>query len=111
MLTQMITEIKYNTNFHKAPGYAMITGEMLKKLLTKGLAKFIDIINAALFKVCINVTEMTIVPKQAKSPSKMSFCQPVPLLLIMTKFRKSVIQVAENSSGQNEIIPDHWFGF
>jgi hypothetical protein len=49
---EVANEIKRNINARKAPGFHLITGEILKQLPRRGLVKLTHLINAASVESC-----------------------------------------------------------
>lgn len=100
----------------KAPGYDLITGEVLKQLPRKGLVKLTRIINASLrfryLPMLWKVAEMIMVPKPGKSPNEVSSYRPISLLPIMSKlFEKLLLKRLKVVIEENGVIPNHQFGF
>jgi hypothetical protein len=84
-------EIKTNINPKKSPGFDLITGQTLKELPRKALAKLTNLINT-LFRLkyvpqLLKVTEVIMIPKPGKPPHESTSYRPISLLPIMSKLR------------------------
>ena len=82
-------EIRKNTSAKKAPGFDLITGEILKQLPKKGIIKLTTIINAAIRLKYVpqlwKFAEVIMVPKPGKPPNDISSYRPISLLPVMSK--------------------------
>ena len=111
-LCQVIQNLKNN----KAPGYDLITGQILKELPKKALIKLLHIINAALRLLYVprqwKVAEVIMVPKPGKSPNDKKSYRPISLLPIISKvFEKLLLKRLQSVIEERRLIPDHQFGF
>ena len=108
--------IKYKVKQKKAPGEDGITGEILKQLPSKAIAKLAEIFN---FMVKIGylpavwkTAEVIVMPKSGKPLEKVSSYRPISLLSTLSKlfertYLKRLIPLLED----RKIIPSHQFGF
>ena len=109
-------EISKNINPRKAPGFDLITGQVLKELPRKALIKLVNLINAAFRLKYVpqlwKVAEVIMIPKPGKSPHEVTSYRPISLLPIMSKlFEKLLLKRLEIIIEKKQLIPDHQFGF
>lgn len=100
----------------KAPGYDLITGEVLKALPRKALIKLLHILNAALRLKHVpsqwKVAEVIMVLKPGKPPNEVKSYRPISLLPIISKiFERILLRRLQPVIEDNNLIPDHQFGF
>ena len=73
-----------NINPKKAPGFDLITGEVLKNLPRKAIVKLTTLINAAFrhryMSRLWNVAEVIMIPKPGKPPHEVGSCRPISVL-------------------------------
>lgn len=115
-LKEVIKEIKHNINPKKAPGFDLITGEILRQLPRKALVKLTHIINAVIRLKYVpalwKVAEIVMVPKPGKPPHVASSYRPISLLPIMSKlFEKLLLKRMQPIIEIKNLIPNHQFGF
>ncbi|CAG9828874.1 unnamed protein product [Diabrotica balteata] len=115
-LREVSTEIKENINPKKAPGYDLITGELLKNLPRKAIVKLTHLINAALRLRYIlrlwKVAEVIMIAKPGKSPNEVTSYRPISLLPVMSKlFEKLLLKRLKPIIERKNLIPNHQFGF
>lgn len=113
---EIAKEIKEKINPKKAPGFDLITGEILKKLPKKGMKKMAQIINAAFRLRYVpsmwKVAEVIMVPKPGKLPSEVTSYRPISLLPILSKlFEKILLKRLHPILEEKTLIPNHQFGF
>ena len=77
---EVAEEIRTNLNPKKAPGFDLITGEILKQLPRKGMVLLTYLFNAA-FRLkhvprCWKVAEVTMLPKPGKQPNDVKSYRP-----------------------------------
>lgn len=113
---EVITEIKENINPKKAPGFDLISGEILKQLPKKAIIKLTNLINAAFRLKYVpslwKIAEVIMIPKPAKPPHEVSSHRPISLLPVMSKlFEKLLLKRLKPLIEEREIIPNHQFGF
>ena len=109
-------EIRKNTSAKKAPGFDLITGEILKQLPKKGIIKLTTIINAAIRLKYVpqlwKFAEVIMVPKPGKPPNDISSYRPISLLPVMSKlFEKIFLKQIKSIIERRNLIPSHQFGF
>lgn len=109
-------EIKNNIKSKKAPGYDLITGQILKQLPEKAIVKITNLINAAFRLKYVpklwKVAEVIMIPKAGKPPNEVSSYRPISLLPIMSKlFEKIYLRRLKPVIERKNLIPDHQFGF
>lgn len=109
-------EIKNNIKLKKAPGFDLITGEILKQLPRKAVVKLTNIINAAFRLKCVpnlwKIAEVIMIPKPGKPLHETTSYRPISLLPIMSKlFEKLLLTRLKPIIERKNLIPDHQFGF
>lgn len=114
-LKELKDEIKL-LNIKKAPGYDLITGQVLKALPGKAIVKLLHLINASFrLKFCPSqwkVAEVIMVPKPGKDLSDRKSYRPISLLPIISKlFEKLLLRRLKPVIEENQLIPTHQFGF
>lgn len=100
----------------KAPGYDLITAEVLKKLPKKVIAFITSLFNAILrqsyFPLQWKVSVIIMIPKPGKPPNLATSYRPISLLPILSKvLEKIILSRLKEELITNKIIPDHQFGF
>jgi hypothetical protein len=114
------TEIKYeinnNINPKKAPGFDLITGEVLQQLPRKAIVKITNLINAAFRLKYVprlwKVAKVIMIPKPGKPPHEAASYRPISLLTVMSKlFEKLLIKGLKPIIERKNLIPNHQFGF
>lgn len=113
---EMAEEIFKNLNPKEAPGFDLITGEVLKQLPRKGILKMINLMNATFRLKYVpklwKIAEVIMIPKPGKSPNEIKSYRPISLLPIMSKlFQKLVLKRIKPIIDKTEIIPTHQFGY
>jgi hypothetical protein len=113
---EITEEIRTNLNSNKAPGFDLITGEILKHFKRKALVKLTTLINA-----CIRLhhvpdawktAEVIMIPKPSKNLSEVDSYRPISLLPIMSKlFEKLILKRLKPIIDENHLVPAHQFGF
>ncbi len=105
-----------NLGNRKAPGYDMITGEVIKNLPPKAIRLLTIIYNRILYtgwfpsqwKYAVIITIL----KPGKPPELASSYRPISLLPVLSKLlEKLILARIKPILDENEIIPDHQFGF
>jgi hypothetical protein len=109
------TEIRTNINPKKAPGYDLITGQILIELPRKALVKLTNLINASFRLKYVpqlwKVAEVIMIPKPDKLPHETSY-RPIFLLPIMSNlFKELLLKSLKIIIEERNLIPDHQFGF
>lgn len=109
-------EIQNNLNPKKAPGYDLITGQIIKELPQKGVRKLLYLINAAIRLKHIpkqwKVAEVMMILKPGKPPNDKKSYRPISLLPIISKlFEKLLLKRLKLIIEERNLIPTHQFGF
>ena len=105
-----------NTNAKKAPGYDLITGQIIKKLPENGIRKLLHIINAVLRLKYVpmqwKVAEVLMIPKPDKPPNDRKSYRPISLLPTLAKiFERLLLNRLKEMIEQRNLIPEYQFGF
>jgi hypothetical protein len=113
---EVALEIKTNINIKKAPGYDLITGEILKNLPRKGIVKLTNLINASFrlkyVPMCWKVAEVIMIPKPGKQVNVVTSYRPISLLPMISKlYEKLLLKRLKPIIEEKRIIPLHQFGF
>lgn len=113
---EVAKEIKENINPRKAPGFDLITGEVLKQLPRKGIVKLTNLINAAFRLKHVpsiwKVAEVIMIQKPGKPPNETTSYRPISLLPIISKlFEKLFLKRLKPIIERKALIPTHQFGF
>lgn len=113
---EVTNEIKNNLNSKKAPGFDLITGEILKELPRKGFVMLTYIINAVFRLKHVpsswKVAEVIMLPKPGKPPQEVKSYRPISLLPIISKlFETLFLKRLKPIIERQRLIPDHQFGF
>lgn len=100
----------------KAPGYDLITGQVLKELPDKALIKLLYFINAAFRLRYVprqwKVAEVILIPKPGKELHDKNSYRPISLLPIISKvFEKLLLKRLKPIIEERDLIPMHQFGF
>jgi hypothetical protein len=108
--------INKNINPKKAPGFDLITGEVLKQLPRKAVVKITNLINAAFRQKYVprlwKMAEVIMIPKPENSPHGSASYRPIPLLPVMSKlFEKLLIKRLKPIIERKNLTPNHQFGF
>jgi len=112
---EVVTAI-IKTNPKKAPGYDLITGQVLKELPDAGITFLTQLYNATLrlrfFPPQWKIAQTIMILKPGKSSEDPKSYRPISLLPIISKmleklFLRRLMPIIE----ERKIIPDHQFGF
>lgn len=112
---ELLKEIK-GLKIKKAPGFDLITAQVLKNLPKKAV-KFLQLLmNAAIKLTHIpsiwKVAEIIMIPKPGKPPNDVKSYRPISLLPIISKLFESIIQKRIQIYIERfKVIPNHQFGF
>ena len=114
-LREVVAEIKL-LKLKKAPGYDLITAEVLQELPQKGMVKLTHLFNAAMRIKYVpslwKVAEIIMIPKPGKDASKVASYRPISLLPLISKlFEKLMLKRIKTVIEKNNLIPSHQFGF
>ena len=113
---EVAKEIKENLNSKKAPGFDLITAEILKKLPRKGISKITQLINA-IFRlkyvpVLWKTAEVIMIPKPGKPINEVKSYRPISLLPVISKlFEKLFLRRIKKIIEEKQVVPTHQFGF
>jgi hypothetical protein len=113
---EVAEEIRNNLNPKKAPGFDLITGEILKNFKRKALVKLTTIINACnrlnYIPDAWKTAEVIMIPKPGKKLSEMESYRPISLLPIMSKlFEEQALKRPKPIIAEKFLVPKHQFGF
>ena len=105
-----------NINPKKAPGFDLITGEVLKNLPKKAIVKLTTLINAAFRLRYVprlwKVAEVIMISKPGKPPHEVTSYRPISLLPVISKlFEKLLLKRMKPIIEEGKLIPSHQFGF
>lgn len=103
-------------NPHKAPGYDLITGEILKRLPKKAIVLLTTIYNCILrqgyYPILWKYAQICMIPKPGKPPTNVGSYRPISLLPIMSKIlERLILNRIEETTNFDDLIPKHQFGF
>ena len=112
---EVIKEIKENINPKKAPGFNLITGEILKQLPRKAIVKLTTLINTAFRLKYVpklwKVAEVIMIPKPGK-PHEVTWYRPISLLPVISKlFEKLLIGRIKPIIEEKGVIPFQTFDY
>lgn len=104
------------TNSHKAPGFDLIVGEILKNLPRKALVLLTTIYNSILrlcyFPVQWKFAQIIMIVKPGKPPTQSSSYRPISLLPLISKiFERVLLKRVHETVDLDSLIPSHQFGF
>lgn len=113
---EIMQEIANNIDPKKAPGYDLITGEILKQLPRKAIVKLTHLINASYRLKYVpqiwKIAEVIMIHKTGKPPHEVSSYRPISLLPVLSKlFEKLLLKRLKPIIEQRNLIPTHQFGF
>lgn len=100
----------------KAPGYDLITGEILKNLSPEGIKMITIIFNAILrlgyFPSQWKVAQIILILKPGKDATETASYRPISLLPVLSKvFERIFVAKLKPLLEEKQIIPNHQFGF
>lgn len=106
---EVAQEIVKNLNPKKAPGFDLVTGDVLKQLPCKGVVKMTNLINATFRLKYVpklqKIAQVIMIPKPGKSPNEIKSFRPISLLPIMSKlFEELVLKRIKPIIDRTEII-------
>jgi hypothetical protein len=115
-LNEVKHEIKVNIESKKAPGFDLITDEILKELPDKAILKLTNLINASFRLQYVpqlwKVAEVIMIQKPGKPPHEIRSYRPISLLPVISKlFEKLLLKRLKPIIEEKKLIPDHQFGF
>lgn len=113
-IKQIKNVLAHNVHPRKAPGYDLITGEILKNLPMVSIRLITMIFNAILrlgyFPMQWKVAQVILIQKPGKDPSEVSSYRPISLLPILSKVYEKLL-LEKLKPLLRKIIPNHQFGF
>lgn len=114
--TELFDLIKYKVKLKKAPGADGITGEILKQLPMRVIAKLAEIFNAIIKIGYVpeswKTAEVIVIPKPNKPMEKVDSYRPISLLSVVSKlFERAYLKRLLPILEERKIIPNHQFGF
>jgi uncharacterized FlaG/YvyC family protein len=115
-LKEILITIKNNINPKKAPGFDLITGEILKQLPHKAVVKLTHLYNAAFRLKYVpsywKAAEVIMLLKPGKPATEVTSYRPISLLPVLSKlFEKLLLKRLKPIIDEKQIIPNHQFGF
>ncbi|KAI5720084.1 hypothetical protein M8J77_001627 [Diaphorina citri] len=108
--------IKKEINPKKAPGYDLITGQILRELPRKACIKITQIVNTCFRLNYVpqlwKIAEVIMIAKPGKPPEELTSYRPISLLPVLSKlFEKLLYKRLMPIIVEKRLIPDHQFGF
>lgn len=100
----------------KAPGYDLITAEILRELPRKAIVYLTSLFNCILRTSCFpylwKVSQILMIPKPGKDHFQVSSYRPISLLPVLSKVLEKLILTRMNKViEEHSLLPDHQFGF
>ncbi|KAJ8730540.1 hypothetical protein PYW08_001953 [Mythimna loreyi] len=100
----------------KAPGFDLITAEVLKQLPKKGIVLLTILFNAVLRLQCFplvwKISIINMIAKPGKPPTEVASYRPISLLPVMSKlFEKLFLVRLHPILEEQRVVPNHQFGF
>jgi len=113
--TEILAEIS-RISPHKAPGFDLLTGRILKELPKEATTLLTTIYNSMLrltyFPITWKFAQVITIPKPSKPPHRVTSYRPISLLPLMSKlFERLLLKRLQVDTNINELIPSHQFGF
>ena len=108
--------IKSEIKTKKAPGYDLITGQILKNLPRKAIVQITKITNAVFRLEYVpqlwKFAEVIMIPKSGKPLNEITSYRPISLLPVLSKlFEKLILRRITPIIEERKLIPNHQFGF
>lgn len=112
---EIVFEIK-RLDGKKAPGFDLITKEVLQQLPQKGIIYLTTLFNGILrvqhFPLLWKVSQIIMVYKEGKQANEVSSYRPISLLPVISKlFERVLLKRMSPALADRKIIPEHQFGF
>ena len=109
-------EIKNKFSKKKAPGFDLLTADLLKNLPNAAIYQLSKIFNACIklkyFPTLWKVAEVIMIAKPGKPPNEISSYRPISLLPILSKLlEKLFLNRLKPIIARDNLIPSHQFGF
>jgi hypothetical protein len=106
---EVVQEIK-NINPHKAPGYDLFTGKILRQLPRKAIILLTTIYNSMLrmsyYPIMWKFAQIIMIPKLGKQANEVNSYRPISLLPVTTKlFEKLLLKRIRNDLDLSTVIP------
>jgi len=103
-------------NTRKAPGYDLISGQILKRLPCKTVVLLTVVFNRMLtlsyFPILWKYAEIIMIPKPGKPPHEPTSYRPISLLPVTSKlFERLLLQRINEEHDPSTLLPSHQFGF
>lgn len=103
-------------NPHKAAGYDLIVGKILKHLPRKAIKLLTTIFNSILrlcyYPIHWKHAQIIVIAKPGKPPTEVTSYRPISLLPLISKlFDRLLLSRIQETSPLNDLIPHHQFGF
>jgi len=103
-------------NTRKAPGYDLISGQILKRLPRKTVVLFTVVFNRMLtlsyFPILWNYAEIIMILKPGKPPHEPNSYRPITVLPVTSKlFERLLLQRINEEHDPSTLLPSHQFGF
>jgi len=113
--TQVYQTIK-QLNPHKAPGYDLIDGTILKNLPRKAIVILTSIFNSMLrlcyFPVQWKYAQIIMIAKPGNPPTEAISYRPISLLPVLSKvFERLLLRRLDETIQIDSLLPTHKFGF
>lgn len=113
--SEVLSEIKLS-NSHKAPGYDLIVGEILKHLPKKAIVLLTTIYNSILrlchYPIQWKFAQIIMVAKSGKPPTDPTSYRPISLLPLLSNiFERLLLNRIKEIVPIGNLIPEHQFGF
>ena len=111
-----VVEALAHINVHKAPGYDLISGRVLKEIPKKAVTLLTILYNSILrlsyYSLLWKFAQITMVPKPCKPVDDASSYRPISLLPIPSKvFEKLLLKRLRSDVDLSTLLPDYQFGF
>jgi hypothetical protein len=115
-ISEVTDIIHHSTHPSKAPGYDLITGQILKELPPKGIRLLTLIYNATLrleyFPRSWKIGIILMIMKPGKDPTDVTSYRPISLLPIFSKILEKLLLLRMAPlTAKLHLLPDHQFGF
>ena len=108
---EILNVIKVNIHPKEAPGFDLITGEILKQLPKKSHSQT-NIPVKCCFPSYWKATEVIVIQKPGKPATEVTSYRPISLLPVLSKrFEKLLLKRLKPILDEKQIIPTHHFGF
>jgi hypothetical protein len=113
--TEILAEIT-RISPHKAPGFVLLTGRILKQLPKEATTLLTTIYDSMLrltyFPITWKFALVIMIPKPSKPPHSATSYRPISLLPLMSKlFERLLLKLLQVDTNINDLIPSHQFGF